>query len=385
MASNTLDALIVKILARSVLSLREMMVMPRLVNSDYSTEAATQGAPIEVPIPSTATAGDVTPGPTPPASTGTNAKTAIITLDRWKQSDFHLTDKNKKEILDRAGFIPGAIQEAINALARVVNADIFAEYKKIFTGVGTAGTTPFASDAKIATAARKALLLNLSPMSNLRGVLDPDAEENALNLATFADAEKTGESGVKIRGDIGMKYGFQWVVDQQVPTHTIGAGITTVADVGAAAVIGANSVTIDTDGSGEVGLLVGDIVVFVDDTQQYVVTADLTIGNSSSGTLLIEPGLKIAKSDEVIAMATGFAADHVVNLCFHRDAFAFAMRPLADTSTGGGNIIRSVQDPETGIVLRLEISREHKQDKWDFDILYGTGTPRPELAVRVAG
>lgn len=45
----------------------------------------------------------------------------------------------------------------------------------------------------------------------------------------------------------------------------------------------------------------------------------------------------------------------------------------------------SMQDPQTGIVLRLEVSRQHKQIVWEFDILYGARLVRPELAVRILG
>jgi len=78
---------------------------------------------------------------------------------------------------------------------------------------------------------------------------------------------------------------------------------------------------------------------------------------------------------------------HVVNLAFHKDAFAYATRPLAASSMDMalGSRIVTIQDPVTGVVLRLEVSRQHKQVVWEFDILWGAKLVRPELAVRIAG
>ena len=81
------------------------------------------------------------------------------------------------------------------------------------------------------------------------------------------------------------------------------------------------------------------------------------------------------------------AEDHVVNLAFHRDAFALAMRLLTagtlDLSLG--NQIVSMTDETTGLLLRLEVSRQYKQTVWEFDVLWGTKLVRPELACRIAG
>ena len=50
--ANNLDDILPKILARGLMALREAAVMPRVVNGDYSSEAAKKGETIDVPIPS---------------------------------------------------------------------------------------------------------------------------------------------------------------------------------------------------------------------------------------------------------------------------------------------------------------------------------------------
>ena len=78
------------------------------------------------------------------------------------------------------------------------------------------------------------------------------------------------------------------------------------------------------------------------------------------------------------------AAAGVVNLAFHRDAFAFVSRPLQASSANIEEMM-SVVDPISGVALRLEVIRQNKQMLFDFDVLYGAACVRPELACRVMG
>ena len=131
--------------------------------------------------------------------------------------------------------------------------------------------------------------------------------------------------------------------------------------------------------------LAGDIITIAGDDQTYVLTAAATQASAATDvTLAFEPALKVALTG---SEAITVKATHVVNLAFHRDAFALAMRPLmasvADYQLGSRFI--SMQDPVTGLVLRLEVSRQHKQTRWAFDVLWGTQLVRPALACRLAG
>lgn len=383
--ANDLSAVMPKILARGLMALREQAIMPRLVNSDYSADATKKGDTIDVPLPSAIAATDVTPSHLPPAMDDTAVNAVQISLDNWKKAGFHLTDREIMEIDADEGFVPMQMSEAIRALANAVNASVHAEYIGIYGLIGTPATTPFSGDVSAATLGRKLLNKQLAPRENRRGVLDFDAETNALNQPQFSDAEKTGSSTVKIEGEIGRKFGIDWYADDGIPTHTAGTAsddgsyaISTAASANA----GAASVSLRTD-TGTPTILKGDVLSFAGHGQTYVATADAAL-DTGGVAVPLSPPLRAYVSN---AANVSVEKSHVVNMLFHRDAFALAMRPLAaglaDLSLG--NQILSMTDAKTGLSLRLEISRQYKQTVWEFDVLWGTRLVRPELAVRLAG
>lgn len=386
--ANTLTPITHKILARGLRVLRQRCIMPQLVNSDYGNDARKKGATVDVPIPTAVGVRDVTPASTKPAGTDTATASVSITLEKWRQNDpIYLTDKQMAEIDAKEHFLPMQLMEAVSAIASDINANILDQYKGVYGYVGTAGTTPFASNTDLIVDARAVMNLQKCPLDSRRFVMDFNAEANAMKLASFADVSQTGEDGVKINGIIGRKYGFDWAADDQIPLHTstpLTAGAATVNGTHAAAPTALTSTVSIAKATNASDLVVGDIVTFAGDTQTYVVTAAVTlaVGNTN---VVFAPGLKVAKSG---GEAMTLKASHRVNLAFHRDAFAFANRPLEDAMSEynfGGSHQAVMQDAQTGLTMRLEVTRVHKQVLWEFDVLWGAKLVRPELAVRLAG
>lgn len=380
--ANVLTNIMPKILARGLLSFREQVTMARVVNRDYGSEAKKKGETIDIPISVANTVSDVTPSNTKPALVDNTPDLVQITLSNWRQAAFHLRDDEMVKIDKTEHFMPMQVHEALRALATDVNAKLHANYTGIYQAVGAAGTTPFGSDASELVDARKKLNQSQTPKASRRFVMDYDAEANALLLSTFADAEKTADGGmVKIEGELGRKYGFDNFTDDAIVTHTLGAaGAQSVKAGGYTAGVSAINVT----GAGLTGASVGDIFTIAGDTQQYAVQSVVEVGAGTEYTYGIAPDLALTNSG---GEALTFVASHVVNLAFHREAFAFANRPLVENTLAlalGSKII-SATDPDTGISLRLEVSRAHKAVVWEFDILYGTGLPRPYAATRVLG
>ena len=388
---NTMTAIMAKILANSLPVLRQRCIMARSVNTDFSDEAAQKGATIDVHVPQDMLATDVVPSNVSPVPVDNTPVITQIQLNRWRKSPpFALSDKDRQEIDARKNFLPERIASAVKAVANDINISIFSEYRSVYGYVGTAGTTPFASGMSEIISARQILNQQLCPLEDRRFVMDFNAEGSALARSELSNFEQTNDQTVKIEGEIGRKYGFNWLADDHVPLHT-----STALTAGAATANGAQAAGAGSTDGGRTGtvsiakitnaspLVAGDIISFAGNSQTYTVltAVSLIVGNT---TVAISPALQAPLAG---GEAVTLRASHRVNLAFNKNAFALAMRPLEITQSDldAGRKIMSMQDPVSGLVLRLEQITQYKQIMWEFDALWGVRCVRPELAVRVAG
>ncbi len=389
-----------KILAQALITLRENAIMPRLVNADYSTDAAQKGNVVQVPVPTKMSATDVVPAAYSQSTPDLQLDTVPVPLNYWKESSFQLSDKDLNEVMD--GAVSMQVVEAARAIANEVDKSILGLYKGIWNYAGTAGTTPFASDLSAALTARKLLNNNNALLTDRRIVLNTDAEANALGLPAFQQYLQAGTDVTIKEGQIGRKLGMDWFLDQLAPTHTAGTvttAITTALPVTTSTVDASNpqlhnprttySVACDSAGNAKT-IVVGDVFTVSGDTQTYVVTAAATSGASgtaSAQTLSVSfsPAPKVAWA---IGSTLTLKASRAINLAFHRDSFALAVRPLQQSEyigQLGGSQFMTMVDPLTGIPLRLEVRQEYKRIRWALDCLWGVGLVRPETAAVIAG
>jgi hypothetical protein len=373
--ANDLSPLIPKLLAQGLLALRQAAIMPRLVNRGYEAQAGDIGSAITIPVSSAVPAQAVTPAATPPATSDMTITSTTLTLDKWYEAPFYMTDKDLLEV-DR-GVIPMQASEAVKSLANQADADIFGLAKDIYGYVGTPGVTPLATDASVYLAARKTLTNQLCPMDPRYMVMNADMEANALGLRAFQDASFTGNIDGIINGQINNKLGARWLVDQNIPSFTTGAAASYLVNNAAGLAVGAKTAAID---GGTGAWVAGDIVTFAGHAQTYVIVS--SVGGATATSITFEPGLVATVADNA---AITKAASRSENLLFHRDAFAFASRPFSGSDPMNLGQFMSMVDPVSGLTLRLEVSREHKRTRWSFDILYGVKTVRREFAVRIAG
>ena len=388
--SNTLTAILTQILAKGMMTLRQQVLMTKLVNTDYSLEAKKKGQTIDIPLSAAISAANVTPAATPTAPSDLTPTTAQISLNNWKHAGFALNDQEVGRIRADKDFVPLQMGEAFKSLANAINDSVFATYTGIYGYVGTAATTPFGSGVEVASATnlRKTLHEQLAPRDERRAVLDFAAEAAALNLAQFSDAEKRGSAETKTSGNVGRVFGFDWYGDDGVPSHTAGTASGATTD-NAGYAVGVETITLASAGTGTI--LTGDVFTIAGDTQTYVVvTGDADV--SGGGTVTFKPALKIAIT--TAATAITLKASHVVNIGFHRDAFGLAVRApeagikeLLGGSLAGSIVMESVtlQDPVSKLIMRLELIRGYKMTIWDVDCLWGTTLVDAARAARLAG
>ncbi|AXH76811.1 MAG: coat protein [Caudoviricetes sp.] len=382
--ANTIDeALVNRIYAMSLIALRKRTSIVRAITvmSEDMSVASQKFGKVIVPIPfAYPDATDVTAAATPPAGNDSTPEFATVTLDTWKESSFHLTDSEIGRI--SANVMGMQMEEAIDALSRTIVKSILANYTGVYNAVGTAGTTPFASTATLASTARKLLNKAGVPKTGRSLLLNDDAEANAINLAIFQKANESGSTMTLTEGEIGRRIGFDWSLESYLPSFTRGTLTGSPLINNAAVAVGDTTVPMDA-GSLTGTVVVGDIFTVAGDTQQYVVTANATASANAIASVAFDPPAKVAWANN--AAVTFLASHDVAGLALQKQAFAFCSRPLGDAVFEGGSIIRSIPDSHSGLVLTMEVSRQHKRTAVNYSCLWGSTLVRPESAVRILG
>ena len=376
--ANTI--LTVQEIAREVLPLlRENLVMPQTVNTNYSAEFVGKGDTIIVEKPAVFVADEF--GSTINLQ---DIKERSVAVKMDKIADVSFTISAKDFALKMPQFKTKYLESAATAIAEKVNQDGLSLYKDIPYFYGVSGTTPDA--IKDFTQARKVLNNNKCPMSNRVGIWDPEADAAFLELDAIINADKSGSTQALRDGAIGDVVGFQNYMSQAVKTHTAG-GYAALADVtittGAA---DATSIVLTSAaGASTAKLLEGDI--FTLDGNQYVVTADTAAAASGVVTVAIYPALPVAFGD-MTSVAVTFpdvtAGGHTANLVYNKDAFIFVTRPLELPMDKEAYV---VTDSASGLSMRVVVGYDQstKATTLSLDMLYDYVTSYEELACRVLG
>jgi len=386
MANTLTSAVVDKIFAQSILAFRENAQTPRNVQTDFSAQVAQKGDTISFTKGDSRTVSDVSPSNTPLSGEDSTLTNVTLTLNQWRKCSFYLTDKQMAEIADGVGTIPLQASESLKALANDVDTKLLAEYKDVYEYSGTAGTTPFASDTSLISEAKRKLSTNLAPVTDRKMFIDEFAQENVEQLAAFRDVSQSADESVIREGVMGRKFGFEWYMNQNIPTHTHGTLSGTTGDNDALinnASVQVGDTSINLDDTSLTGTIVqGDIFTVAGDTQTYTATNTVTASGNAITGLTFSPAAKVAWADDAVLT---IKTDHVVNLAFQKNAFALAIRSLGAPAVTSGNQILTAVDPVTGIPFRLEVSRQNKQTLFEYDILFGVKAVNPEHAVRIAG
>jgi hypothetical protein len=391
--------------------LKNQLNFARHVNRKYSREFGIEGKKI----------GDTLQVRKPPRYIGRRGpalqveditQTSVpVVINQQYGCDINFSAKDRALSIER--FSEDIIGPAVASIANSIDSDGTALYKTVAANVGIPATTP---NALLTYLLAGVALDNASaPVDGSRYIcITP------LMQATIVDALKgLFQSSEKIsqqyeKGKMGIAAGFQWFMDQNMQTHTIGAlG-------GSPQIDGANQTgsSINVKGwTAAVGprLKAGDIVTFVGvnqvntqsrqsvgTLQTFTVTADFASDVSGKGALQISPPLTPSGQMQTVTASPADSANIVVfplangtsssaastatpqGLAFHKDAFTFACVDLE--LPRGVDMASRIMDPDLNISMRLVRAYDINQDKYPcrLDVLGGWATLRQELACRIS-
>lgn len=361
----------------AMMQLRANTVMAGLVHRDYSKEfVAGVGDTVTIRKPATFEAKEFN------RNTGIEIQDATegsdtIKLDKLLDVSFEVTAEQLT--MDIASFSEQLLQPAMQSFAQKIDLYLLDLYKDVNAISGVAGTPP--NSIAAITDVRQVLNENKVPLTNRRLVIDPSAENGFLQIPTFHEADKIGDSGTALReASLGRKFGFDIYTDQNVRKHVIGslAPASGKIKVKAEAVAGTNSVTLT--GTTLTGTLVaGDILQIGE--KQYAVTENAEVAN---GDIIVKVSPTLT-ADVAANVEVTVRAAHTANLAFHKNAFALVTRPIA--------LPKGIADGQKAIVnydgfgLRViyDYNSQYKKDVISIDMLCGVKTLNPELACRLMG
>ena len=247
--------------------------------------------------------------------------------------------------------------------------------------VGTAGTTPFASNHNVINSARQILKDNGCPVEDgsVSLVINTAAGTNFRNLSNLYKVNEAGTADLLRRGVLLDISGIMIKESAGVASHTKGTG-TSYQTNSASLVTGSTTIPLDT-GSGTV--VAGDVVTFASGAgsgRNYVVKTGIA---SAGDAVLNLPGLRGAIPDN---NALTIGNNYTGNVMFHRAAVELIIRPPA-MPDGGDAASESmvVFDPVSGLVFDVRLYKGYGMNMLDITTMYQAMVWKPEFVATVLG
>lgn len=364
---------------------RELVGLIPAVSSDMTYERAAVGQTVRSPVAPAATAGDITPGVTPPDDGDQTIGNVSMSITkarrvpvRWNGEQSLGLDNNGP---GRSRIMVDQFAQAMRTLTNEVEADLAAQHIYASRAFGTAGTTPFgtAGDFTDATNALKILKDNGAPQSDLHLIIDTSAGAKLLGLQSRYDI--AGDTTMQNQGIIVNKAGWDIRESAAIVTSTAGTGASATTN-NAGYAVGATTLTLASAGTGT--FVAGDVVTFAGDTNKYlVVTGDADVSNG--GTIVIAaPGLRVAMSAATKAITIVAAAAR--NMAFARNAIALATRAPVLPSEGDLAVDRQIiTDPRSGLSFEVSQYMQYRQVQYEIALAWGVKTVKPEHLALLLG
>jgi hypothetical protein len=397
--------LTIDMITRKALEILENnLVLTRNVNRQYDDSFAVEGAKIgstlRIRKPDRAL---VTDGAALQVQ-DTNEQHTTLSVSSQKHIGVNFTSAELTMQLD--DFADRVLKPRISQLAASIDADVANAYKSIYQSVGTPGTVP--STSLVLLQAQQKLNEQAAVMSPRYATVNPAANAGLVEgmkglfnpTDTVSRQFKNGMMGTGVLGyeEINMS--------QSIANHTTGTTPTAPIVATTVATQGQSTLAISFT-SGSPTFKVGDVFTIATvfavnpqtrqstgSLQQFVVTEDLSISATTTGTLKVSPPMYTAghalatinefpAASDVLTFVGGSATGYAQNLVYHKDAITFA---TADLLLPQGVDMASRQ-VHNGISLRIVRQYDINNDRMPcrIDVLYGYGVIRPEMACRIWG
>ena len=327
----------------------------------------------------------VTPSMTIPEGDDNTVGAKTMTLDKVVNAQIPFTGEDQLYLEQSSGFqtVYGQqIARKMEGMVRRIEAAVSVEaYTNSTRAVGTAGTTPFASNFDLIAEARQIIFDNNMPVDDgqISLVMNSTAGTKLRNLSQLQKANEAGSDDMLRQGVLLDLQGFMLRESAGIQSHT--KGTATGALVNGALSEGATSIVFDGATSGATGIKAGDVITFAADTgNKYVVVSGAT---GASGTITIaSPGLRMDIPDN---NAITVGSNYTANVGLHRSAIELAIRPMASPMASAATDQTIVQDPHSGLAFQVEVYGGYKKAMIDITAIYGVKAWNPDAIATLLG
>lgn len=308
-----------------------------------------------------------------------------MTIQYAKKVDFGWTGEDERKLsapgVGMAALMQSDFAQALRVLTNAIEDTIAVEaYTNASRAVGTAGTTPFATDHGITADMRKILDDNGAPPGLRSMIIGTTAGANMRKLSNLFKVNEAGSEMTLRDGELGNLNGFS-IKESGAQTmrngHTKGTGATvTINNAGYA--IGATVLTLASAGTGTVKA--GDVVTIAGDTTKYVVASGDTDVSNGGTVTLNAPGLlqAIPASNTLMTIGNSF----MPNVGFSQDAIRLLARPPSKPSVGDLRIDEYLlTDPRSGITYEVSVWPGQRMVAYQVALAWGTKAIKEENIV----
>jgi len=386
--SNTLTGLIPDLYAALDVVSRELIGFIPAVTVDSSVDRAAVNQSVVVPVaPSSNSMIDTTPAMSVPSAADQTIGSTSISITKSKAVPFSWEGNEQVGLNSGAGYLTiraNQIAQAMRTLANAVELDLAALYATTSRAAGTVGTVPFVSNTAALSAARKILVDNGAPTSDLQLVIDTNAGANLQTLFNINSARDKAAETLAGQGVLTMPSGVAIRESAQVYNPASGA-MASATSTSAAFTVGQTVIPLATAGTGVVAA--GDVITFANDTNQYVVSAVSFAGaNPASGDTitLAAPGLR--KAQGVATRAITVLATSPRNMAFSRSAIVLATRMPERPQEGDMAIdVMTIQDPRSGLAFEVSMYPGYRKIRYEIALAWGVKNIKPEHTATLLG
>jgi hypothetical protein len=377
---NSLNGLIPILYAALQTVSREMVGLIPAVMRDMTADAAAKGQTISVPITPPSDTQDIVPG-TPPANNGTEFDHIDLAISKMKMAKPVVWTGDEQISVGGQlnGMLINQYAQAMRSLVNEIEADLAIEgvggALSVGNVLGTAGTTPFASNLGELAQIIRVLNESGAPVDGRQFVSSTAAAAALRSLTNLTHVNNNGNEDMLRRGVFNELLGFLVRESAGYKVFNPGAGAGYLLN--GAATKGNTELPIDT-GTGAINK--GAIITIAGDSTQYVVAENV----ASGGTMVkIAKGLVQDAADDA---AITLGAAYQPSLGFTRDAILLATR--LPSMPQGGDVARDVtvlSDPVSGLAFQAALYGSYRQNRVEIGLAWGTRSINPKHSVVLLG